>query len=294
MRTYFRLGLFFISIYSNVSWGESHALSIQSLVAPNFVGIVGGRPQTDSEEVNRLMQKTVMIKYPGSEDLCSGVMVEGCIITAAHCIKKNEEDQFLEHRFFTGFRPAGDPAYRGSEIEVLGGAASPRDLAVIKVRGGLPRDAGFARAVFATEAPARNSQSTIIGYGVNGVQETIEGNQVSYRNVGAGVRRAGFTNLAGVQPVRNGRDMPVGNMLVTMRGQNGGSLAAHGDSGGPLFVGGTLHGIFSAAGNAATLRTQGSLADNDVHGFYAPVSENRARITDAMDRLGCAANVRAE
>lgn len=253
-------------------------------------GIIGGRPVSANPGVTANMRRTVMIRNGAEGGQCSGIMIEGCILTAAHCIRR-VDGRFANHQIFTGVRPTGEPAHTGNEIEVLGESRTGRDLAVIKVRGGLPRNAGITRANLATEAPARGAQAAIIGYGVNGTQETFNGDRVTYANVGEGIRRAGFSVVTGVHDIADGEGNRLGSFLRIIRARGGSSMMGQGDSGGPLFIGTTLHGIAVAAESFTNLPDERDPADAAFAGLYSPLHEHRERITAAMDRLRCADNV---
>ncbi len=282
---------------ATISFGESSSTLLHA-VAPSVHSIIDGYQANPDFE---LTKHTVMLSTPKRDstksetELCTGTMLGGCILTAAHCIDVGDET-FV----YSGERPNLErPLDRTFERRIKGKGGTADDIAIIKPSKHLPV-ASFGKEVLA-DKPLDNDvgRVTIMGYGVAGTKEVESEDpatppeKVDY---GGGRRRVGVSWMKGYGTMDpkttkiNYSDSKTGDELIVSRTTPEGELlniAGGGDSGGPLYYQGKIYGTAIAG---LMKNPEMFVAPKAVHtntAVYTSMVKQRKWILDTMDELGC-------
>lgn len=280
---YARLGsiLFVTLLLSTTGEARPPIHSAVRKAAGFATAIIGGRPQIEKESDQALLQKTIMIKGAGKGNLCSGIVLcRKYVLTGGHCLEKGD------HSIFRGARPdLKAPVGKGSEFVTLGKAKAANDIGILTLEKLVDADLSFNLDVLAPKDsfPKRGERAFIAGYGIYSTEEHWKDDSVTYKNVGEGIRRGGYSRVV-AQATFEDKGEKSGNFILTARGPQATALGGPGDSGGPLFIDGVLHGVFVAGRSDPNFRNEPSLADNTTYGLYSPVAEHRAWILEQLER----------
>lgn len=283
-----RLLLISIFCLSAIAFGEAHSILLQ--LAPLSLGIVGGRPTEKHRYVVELV---------GSDGgICTGTLLEGgCVLTARHCKRRG-----VTYTVKSG-KEGATTISRGSEFETWGKDDDAQtDAAILKLQIPVSSEMSLNRSVLAEERPAIPKdgvvEGEIVGYGMSGTEEKNE----TWKDVGAGTKRAGSAALLGFggavdETALLGRAVSTrGNILWVSRSPN---IAARGDSGGPLIVDGKIVGIAAEVQGKLLMGKDGErppgyetkpLAQEVTGAQYTSVADNHKEIIKAMDRAKCSEN----
>lgn len=226
--------LVLIGTFGNVYAADWHPLSIptanaalQAQHAPEGAGvprIINGAPTADFPAVAALV-----IRDAGGESLCTGTLVSrSVILTAAHCVASGA----TAIRAF--FFPNGDTE---NAYDAVAYAINPEfdfpfaDLSVVLLEAPV---VGIEPAPLASRKPRRRKLGTIVGYGEDAV-----GN--------LGLKEMGTVRLAKCPKRFPSLGLERGALArsVCWRARPGQQDTCHGDSGGPLLIGGSVAGVTS-------------------------------------------------
>lgn len=283
-----RLLLISVFCFSAIAFGEAHSILLQ--LAPLSLGIVGGRPTEKHRYVVELV---------GSDGgICTGTLLEGgCVLTARHCRRKG-----VTYTVKSG-KDGATTISRGSEFETWGkDDDAETDAAILKLQIPVSSEMSLNRSVLAEERPVIPKdgvvEGEIVGYGMSGTEEKNE----TWKDVGAGTKRAGSAALLGFggavdEKALLGRAVTTtGKILWVSRSPN---IAARGDSGGPLIVDGKIVGIAAEVQGKLLMGKDGErpagyetkpLAQEVTGAQYTSVADNHKEIIKAMDRAKCSEN----
>lgn len=282
-----------LSIAAVTARGEKHitpALSLSKL-APS---IVAGRAVAD----NTLLP-IVLIYHPlpdGTFSTCTGTIVDGCLVTGAHCLYEGVE-QYIAF----GTKPSlKQPATFLTKKVFVGSATDPHtDIAVAALNFPVSDEVSLDLKYLSKERfdPNQDKDATLIalGYGARG---TTDGPNGVPQNFGAGIKRRGVVAFDGYSPAikQDGtwKKAP-GKGTPALWVKRGPSIIAEGDSGGPLFINNQIYG-FASSGIASKqlesnpdepARPKTPFADEIDEGLYASAADNYEGILKAMAEAGC-------
>jgi hypothetical protein len=181
--------------------------------------------------------------------LCTGVFVSSTtLLTAAHCIDDtpNGGIMLLPGETLDATLAGATVAVRafaagptGSNIDSSDPAALADDIAVVE----FAQPVSTAFTPVATERPSAGTPATLVGYGIT----TLEGQPV---NPDEDHRKRAGGNVV-INPLVEGHPQIFtgGQTAAASAAANGGAaFGEHGDSGGPLLVGGEIAGVLSLSG----------------------------------------------
>ncbi|MBI4403846.1 MAG: S1 family peptidase [Deltaproteobacteria bacterium] len=262
---------------------EHHALTIAGQLSAQAMGVVGGT-RAEGDDFRGTVMLTARLPN-GKEKLCSGFLVEGCIVSASHCIPPNSTV-----RVWTGTIPTTSTTdileYRKWDQEMKAPGNLQFDLAVLKPNLPPPNDFCSHRRDIATGPLLSDiDRPYIAGYGL---YNTVESENGKKHNEGTGVKRWGQSLVKG----RKGR------LILTERSPN---VIAQGDSGGPLVMpDGTIYGVnisalaeYALKPNEATpVAGRELLVENITEGRHLFLGDPQARpwLMSKLDELQCRDN----
>ena len=243
-----------------------------------------GLKVTNGREVPEGIYRQVVQLSDGSGGWCTGTFIrDDTVLTAAHCTTfgkwvdgddsgqvagQIEIVQVIDRtRYTTKTLAVSTAIYRHPQ---WAGAyarqnVNPYDLALII----FPAGTSLSNAVIASTPAAVGDPFTLIGFGLNYVP--APGDEVDLSS--AGIKRVGTNKVSTV------RDGFIGFMGTSMTSSGDGTcaIAASGDSGAPLFIGGKVAGVISSGGrmedccsasSAVDLQSAASKAFLHAHGFF--------------------------
>lgn len=288
MKVVIRLVFFFATAPALATGPLGHLSS--ALGKLPLTGIVDGRLVDEKAD---WAKHTVMLMTPSTTpnvvQRCTGTAVAGCVLTAAHCVRDGAVT-----RVYRGRRPDPNASFRqGMQSIALGPPGSDADIAVLKPAQPFPEGFGFSSDVLATKHLDKQGLVDVIGYGLSGTETNDKGERADF---GAGVQRVGkmyFSGFGGIPALKDGKLVtpPNGTAILTRRATPDGrvlNVIASGDSGGPLIgPDGKLHGVAVSVGGEAVFPGEAPMAVDRYLGYHASVAVYRARILDALAKLGC-------
>lgn len=251
---------------------------------------MAGRP-TELGEFRSTVKLSIALPN-GKKTTCSGFVVEGCVLTAAHCTSK------VPGAVLT-MSEGSDPWSAStviSAVETWGDGKVPEfDLAVLKPYVPPMASFGHSRADFSVNPPLPKDILYVAGYGLS---ESKVGADGVRRNIGIGEKRWGRVRVTNFST--DGSDeLDQGPLVVHERAPQ---IIAPGDSGGYAINATTkrIEGVATVVHPEYALRDgeqppKGDLlVDNITRGYHVSISHPRARrwLDGAMSKLGCRGNTR--
>lgn len=259
--------------------------------------VVSGRPTAQADWAIALYDRA-------KDSLCSGMVMEGCVLTAGHCVPDDARPEV-----FKGLNPdlkKESASLTGPVIRLGDGKTPERDIAVVKLnrplRPWITRDQLATERIDVPTDPVNVKPGEVIAYGNSHTLERVnpESKKIELFDTGSGVKRRGIVAIQGYgtaddRLARFGRGISKkGDVLWVGRGP---SIVAQGDSGAYLFVDGKIHGILSAITGPTLDTTKDDhprkadvMAAEVTAAAFSPIPDNRAKIIEALDKLGCRQN----
>jgi len=280
------------------------------LAAISAVGMSGGTVTQDGPEIAPNVSGNIMLVYGRSGSTyqaCGGRIIEGCIITAKHCLDK------FKHmaEVYMGVAPQiyhlpHSYTLEGIDIGKPGDLTS--DIAVLKMY--LPPGAAVStsREQLAKKKleldPKKITQGIAMGYGHSKTEDWFDPKTKQFHktDTGIGLRRRGFMVIQGYggpndESALFGKGVTTqGNILWASAGP---SLGAPADSGMVLEHDGLIYGVLSiAAGPTIDAlptfnepeRPEKPYVDEIVSNKFASIADHYDDIIKALDALKCQEN----
>jgi len=260
--------------------------SLVHALGPLIVGIPGGREAKRDDFRSTVM---IQLKLPdGKVKTCTGFVVEGCVVTAAHCASLLAGSQ---HEILEGQTPK--KATSGvTDLKMWGDGTLPeKDLAVLKPYFPPQASFGNSRDDIATRMPEGRPLMHVVGYGLSG---TAPGPNGTRHNIGLGTKRWGQVKVDHFST--DGSDeLADGPLIASIPATQ---KIAPGDSGGYLVKDGIIYGVATVVKPEYALRPgekppEGDLLVDDIlYSYHVNLTKPEARkfVMDSLDGLGCRTN----
>lgn len=278
--------------------GHAGADPTSMIHAISSIGVIDGHHEINPK--HELAKNTVMLITRSKDDpskgqICTGTVIEGCILTAGHCFEGGTQTQI-----FSGDKPNINRPIGVSDMrEIRGEKSTGNDIAIIRPDSELPIT-GFTRADLAQEPLPKDAGSlTIIGYGQVGTKEVEDDNgKVRKVDYGEGRRRIGEMEFLGYGNLKDGQkqlsNSNSGNMVIASRTNARGEMLhsiSGGDSGSPLYYEGKIYGtaVLGLLRNPEPLaQLFGTVNAAHVHSaMFTSMEKQRDWITNTLDKLQC-------
>lgn len=242
--------------------------------------VLNGRRMETSEL--KFGKSVVALKGGGST--CSGTAIEGCVLTAGHCV--HDDTAILEGTDVSSTKRSTSLG-RIAESRSLG-QLGKTDIAILKPKRMLSRAISQPKSILAKEeydGTVNETRLSVVGWGNSETRETFdsETGEASRTDVGAGVKRYGRLTYGGKHE----------GMLRHTR-LNTAQMTAKGDSGAPIFVeaeGGAIRliAVLSAGGGYRLPgeKKEDRRDNDDTIGYSVPVSMHLAWILKTLKELDC-------
>lgn len=291
---------------------ESSIDIVRAHILGSVTSVLRGRPEAPSAPQNKFtlglkrnlsslelgaIPQEMSLQSVKNSSSCTGIGLEGCILTAAHCVGEKPNGVYL------GARIEGPASHQETAKRVLG--TSPyEDLAIIRVDPPLSEENSLTRSQLSKAPLEPGAQVKVTGFGFYGTRSTdLSGNLLTGReDWGSGIRRTGSVRLVDYGPLQatpSNEEQNSGRFLWFRRNPH---LVASGDSGGPVFTldsnaQAKLHGVlaqssFISRGQAGLESKANALkrdlkAEDALEGAAVPVADAYPWIIKTLDDLGC-------
>ena len=277
--------LFPIVVCFPVSWAQAQSLShviqsaVRAIAVPSNVGVLNGEVATETDFPG-VVRVSIKDNATGKDTICSGFVIEGCVVTSRHCTGENSHYEI-------GTGPNGVFFSDVTELKRKEGKGHENDIAILKLRRppstalSSPRES-IAEAPIAIDQDRNHKETNtvdIVGYGHVRVRE-FQGTKI---NDGAGKKHWGnvtvtsygnVTNTGSViENDGNNGDPTTPTMIFS---NNYPQAVAPGDSGGPMIRNGKIYGI------ATFIIHRTAQKSEDQTFFAAPPEEKPFLITNII------------
>jgi len=267
---------------------ESAASTALHTLAPALLGIVGGRKAEKGDFISTV--KITLALPDGKIKNCTGFIIEGCVVTAAHCASLLKG---ASHTISVGHNPKASTT-DVSQVAMWGDGNTPEfDIAVLVPQAPPPASLAGSRDDIATEPPKRGDLMQVAGYGLSETEKAPDGTR---RNTGSGSKLWGQVRVTNFS-TDGSDDLESGPLIVSERAPQ---IIAPGDSGGYAVINGKIQGIATVVKPEYALREgeeapkEELLVDNITRGYHISLARPKARkwLFDTLDKLDCAGGTR--